>query len=231
VLVIEVEEEPENQEVNTEVEVAKEEEEVEKEEEEETEVEPEVNTEAEVAIEEVIEVEKEVEEEEEEVEVVLMVIDHVLLVHQDSMPTEIQLPTKTEEKEPNITEMRTRNTVVTTDKTEPAEEETEEESKVLESSMKDKDQTNNTRRRIPRLLKTQRVPPLSNKNLTQSERKPRKNSRKLSSEFPLMISSRRSQRLQLRKAEQPKVQRVSRSKKTKQKRSTPEPCKRTNIKT
>lgn len=138
----------------------------------------EVVKEEEVAIEAAEEVkeeeeEKEVEEKEEAEEEVME--DQEL--PPDSMPMEIQSSQPTIDKEVTIQVTKLKSTVVMIERTEPVEVETEEERKELENSMKDKDQTNSTRRRMLKPLRAVRQLPLKTPEL-QLRKRSKRNTRK-----------------------------------------------------
>jgi len=169
--------------------------------------------EEEVKVEEEVEVEKVVEEAEVEPKL------------SDLMKMETQSKLKTEDiDQMDQLLMKPPNTEVTIEKMELVEEE-EEIRMVPANSVLDKDQTNNTRPRMPLPLRPLKVPLLPKPS---QSRKKRNNSRKSSSVSVSMISSLPEEAQPRNKEEPQKQSRVPRFKQTLPLRSTLLPLKRTN---
>jgi len=113
------------------------------------------------------------------------------LVKPDLMLMEIQSNQPTEEKETSImlVTMVKRNTVDTTEETEPVKPEEEEERMVPVNLVKAKNQNKDTRRRTPKLLKPLKEPLLRNKRKNQRSRRSQNTLRKLL-EYQWMTTSR-----------------------------------------
>jgi len=164
---------------------------------------------------------------EEEAEVVKVTMEEVEVEPKlsDLMKMETQSNLKTEDiDQMDQLLMKPPNTEVTIEKTELVEEE-EEIKMVPANSVLDKDQTNNTRPRMPLPLRPLKVPLLPKPS---QSRKKRNNSRKSSSVSVSMISSLPEEAQPRNKEEPQKQSRVPRFKQTLPLRSTLLPLKRTN---